>query len=158
MDPTTLAAGAVAALVPYLGEAGKAVAKKAGDAAWGQCEKLWTFLRGRLTGTSAQEALEDLQKQPGDADVQGQARLQLRKALQADPTLVQELAALLQAAQTEARQYLNVTGDNNTIVQSTGSSVSISEFVTPTGNISISGSSTGITPVDSWPLPGGGKK
>lgn len=48
MDPASLAAGAVGVLVPYLAEAGKEVAKKAGGAAWEGTGKLWTLVRSKL--------------------------------------------------------------------------------------------------------------
>ncbi|QLH39179.1 MAG: hypothetical protein HWD60_09825 [Defluviicoccus sp.] len=127
MDPVTVATGVVAALVPYLAAAGTGLATKAGEATFAQCGKLWALLRNRLTGTVAQGALEDLHAAPSEPDVQGQARLQLRKALTADPDLTRELMALLPAAETEARQAMQVTGNDNTSVQAANSTVTITK-------------------------------
>lgn len=125
MDPVTVAAHVVAVLTPYLAAAGTGLATEAGEATWAQCGKLWGLLRERLTGTPAQGALEDLRAEPSEPDVQGQARLQLRKALTADPDLTRELMALLPAAETEARQAMQVTGNDNTSVQAVDSTVTI---------------------------------
>lgn len=121
MDPTTLAAGAVTALVPYLTEAGKGLAFAAGEAAWVHVEKLWALVRGRI----GDDAANDLVSQPGDDDVQGQARLQLRKALAADPAFARDLEALLPPAQTEVRQVFVNKGDNNTQIGANNSTVTI---------------------------------
>lgn len=125
MDPATMGAEVVAALVPYLAEAGKAAAKKVGEAGWDQAGRLWTAVRARLTGAAQQEALADLEAQPEDKAVQGAAEMQLRKALAADEAFARELAALLPAAQTEARQFMHVTGDGNDAVQNLGGTVTI---------------------------------
>ena len=92
MDPATLAAGAVGALVPYLAEAGKELAKKAGGAAWEGAGKLWTLLRSKLTRPEQQSALADLETHPDNKNVQGAAIWQLEKALAEDAELAGALA------------------------------------------------------------------
>lgn len=125
MDPTSLAAAAVTAVVPYLVDAGKGLAGKAGEDAWEQGKKLWTLLRQKLSGTAQSGALDDLSAQPGDDDLQAVARVQLRKALAADEAFAQALAALLPVVQSDTRQAMQVTGDNNTSLQAVGSTVTI---------------------------------
>ncbi len=96
MDPATIAAAVVAFLAPYLAEGGKAVAKKAGEA-------LWEAVKQRLQGKpAAEEALRDLETAPQDEDAQAALRLQVKKALAADPGFLSELARLLEEAEKEA--------------------------------------------------------
>jgi len=125
MDPVTLAAGAVAVLSPYLAEAGKTLAGKAGEAAWQQGEKLWTLVRGKLARPEQQAALAELEAHPADPDVQGAARVQLRKALAEDAGLASALAELLAAMPKTVEQTMSVVGHGNTPVQAVGSSVTI---------------------------------
>jgi hypothetical protein len=80
---------------PYLAEAGKELAKKAGGAAWEGCEKLWTLTRSKLTRPEQQSVLADLETHPDNKNVQGAAIWQLEKALAADPDLARALAELL---------------------------------------------------------------
>ncbi len=48
MEPVSVAAGAVTALVPYLAEAGKAAAGEVGKSTWAGAKKLWTLLQSLL--------------------------------------------------------------------------------------------------------------
>ena len=126
MDPATLAAGAVGALVPYLAEAGKELAKKAGGAAWEGAGKLWTLLRSKLTRPEQQSALADLETHPDNKNVQGAAIWQLEKALAEDAELAGALADLLASLPASGGQTANVAGDNNVVGQADrGSSVNI---------------------------------
>ena len=125
IDPATLAAGAVGALVPYLAEAGKAVAGEIGKSTWAGVSKLWTLLRAKLGKPEQQAALAELEAQPADADVQAAARVQLRKALAEDAGLAAELAALLESLPKTVEQNMEVVGDDNTSVQAVGSNVNI---------------------------------
>jgi hypothetical protein len=96
MDPVTIATSVVAFLAPYLAEGGKAVAKKGGEA-------LWAALQRRFKGKpAAEEALRDVKAAPQHADAQAALRLQLRKALSADPEFLAELAQLLEEAHAGA--------------------------------------------------------
>ncbi len=127
MDPATLAAGAVGALVPYLAEAGKELAKKAGGAAWEGAGKLWTLLRSKLTRPEQQSVLADLETHPADPDVQAAARVQLKKAATEDAEFARALAELLASLPAASGgQTANVAGDNNVVGQADrGSSVNI---------------------------------
>jgi tetratricopeptide (TPR) repeat protein len=101
MDPVTLATAAVAVLAPYLAKAGEGAAKKLGEEAVDAGGKLLFWLRGKLGGR-AQEALDDLKKEPGSEDNQADVRKQLKKALEADPALAAELQAMLPREATDA--------------------------------------------------------
>jgi len=96
-EPVTaaaLASAAVSILAPYLAELAKSGAGKLGEVGAAGVGKLWGRLTARLTGAGA-EAAEDARKNPDDPDAQGALRLQLRKALEADPDFRAEVAALV---------------------------------------------------------------
>ena len=116
-----LATAAVALVTPYLVEGGTELAKKVGEEVGGRVFKLWDALRAKLAG---KEALADFEKQPGDADFQATLRVQLKKALEADPGFRAELAGLVEAIPEQdraaIRQIANITGDRNVTVQSAG--------------------------------------
>jgi hypothetical protein len=117
VEPATLAVGAVAALVPYLAEAGKGMATKAGEAVWQGCEKLWSLLKSTLTKPEQQSALEDLCQHPENKNVQGAATWQVEKALMADAAFAQALADVLESLPESGGQRANVVGDNNIVGQ-----------------------------------------
>jgi hypothetical protein len=96
MEPVTLASAAVAALAPYLANAGEGAAKKIGEKAVETGGKLLGWMRARLSGRG-QEALNDLTASPESTDNQADLRKQLAKALEANPELAAELKAMLPA-------------------------------------------------------------
>ena len=116
-----LAAATVTLVGPYLAKGAEELAKKVGEEAGSRVVKLWDALRAKLAG---KEALADFEKQPEDADFQATLRVQLKKALEADPGFRAELAGLVEAIPEQDRaaiqQIANVTGDQNVTVQSAG--------------------------------------
>ena len=101
MDPMTLAAAAVTIAAPYFGEAGKAAAKKAGEAAVAQVEALVGAIRQKFGANKddyAEQTLARLEQQP---EAEGRRRaltdLVAEKA-EADPAFAQELTNLVEAA------------------------------------------------------------
>lgn len=124
MDLTLLATNAVALLSPYLARAAETAATKVGEMAAEGGGKLLAWMKGRLSGQSrVVEALQDLTQQPTDADSQASLRVGLRKALEAQPELVEELAALLKELGAEklvGNQLQSVSGDYNKVVQAAG--------------------------------------
>jgi hypothetical protein len=128
MDPSTIATTAVACLTPYLVEGGKAAAKKVGGAVGEKVMKLYDTLKAKLIHTPACEALADLESAPKDADLQATMRVQLKKTLEANAPLRDELAALLQdiaPSNAGIRQEANITGDQNITPQIAGDSNTI---------------------------------
>ncbi|MGE0683105.1 MAG: hypothetical protein AB7P69_19665 [Candidatus Binatia bacterium] len=124
IDPATVAATTVACLTPFLPEAGKAVAKRVGDAATDKTMQLYNFLKTKLTSPGAKEALTELEKTPNEEDQQTLFRLTLKKALVDDPHFRDELATLLQALAPQAgevTQTANVMGNENKVAQVSGS-------------------------------------
>jgi hypothetical protein len=80
-----LAATAVRLLVSFLTGAGEAASQKAG-------EDIYRELKRRLRGrAAAKEALAELERQPGDTDIQAAVRVQLRKLLQEDKPFAEYL-------------------------------------------------------------------
>ena len=135
IDPTTLSAlvsSTVALLSPLLSKAlDKAVdtgAEALGKSAVGA---LLDKLKQRLSGTPAEKPLADLAKQPEEADNQADLRKQLKAAVQADPALAAFLQQWL-AQGTQQAQALGVTltatvtGNDNKVVQISGSGNSVS--------------------------------
>jgi hypothetical protein len=123
IDPATLATTAVTCLVPFLTEAGKAVAKRVGDAATDKTVQLYNFLKTKLTSPGASEALTKLEKTPDQTDRQTLFQLTLKDVLVDDPQLRDELAALLEALAPEAggvTQTANVVGNENEVAQVSG--------------------------------------
>jgi len=121
VDVTTLAAGAVAALVPALptlmdmgkgaaGEIGKRTVGKVSDAALG----IWHLLRPKVDASPAlAEAVTDLAQSPDDEDAQAALRVQIRKALMADPELATQLRPLVESSLTSVTQ--TVVGSGNVV-------------------------------------------
>jgi hypothetical protein len=97
MDPTTLAAAAVAAIGPYLAKAAGKAAEGIGEAAVAQGGKLFDKIRAHFAGAPAEaRQLQDLQAAPQDPLNQAAVQKLLRDALQADSALLKELAALVE--------------------------------------------------------------
>ena len=107
---------AVAAVALLATKAVEAVGGEAGE----RIVKLYDKVKAKLTGGGA-EALADLEKQPEDADSQAALRVQLKKALEADPAFRAELAALVEEIKAKGGdqiiQSANVTGDQNVTTQ-----------------------------------------
>jgi hypothetical protein len=96
MDPATIAAAVVAAIAPYLAKAAGKIAEGVGEAAVAQGGKLFDRLRARFAGAPAEaKQLQDLQAAPHDPLNRAAVQKLLRDALQSDPALLKELAALL---------------------------------------------------------------
>jgi hypothetical protein len=128
IDPATLATTAVTCLVPFFTEAGKAVAKRVGDAATDKTVQLYNFLKTKLTSSGASEALRKLEQTPDQPNRQSLFRLTLEDVLVDDPQFRDELAALLEKLAPEARgttQTANVVGNENAVAQVSGSGNSV---------------------------------
>ena len=89
-----LAATAVAALSPYLKEAGMELAKNAGKESASAGVKLLTWMHEKLSGR-AKKALSNLEQKPDSELHQDDVRTQLAKLLESQPELIPELRALL---------------------------------------------------------------
>ena len=118
MDITILSATAVALLSPYLAEAGKAAAKKAGEAIADTVPKIYQVIKAKFAQKpTAAEALTELEKNPTDEDLQAAIRVQLKKLLAEDSSFANQLQQLIETAQAVAASNItNVTGDGIAVV------------------------------------------
>ena len=104
-DPNEIArqvAPFLAPFLPYLLKAGEKAAEEAGRklgaAAWEQAQALWARLRPKVEARPAlKEAVADAAANPRDEDALAALRLQLRKLLEEDPALQEEVLRLMQS-------------------------------------------------------------
>ncbi|MBN1235958.1 MAG: hypothetical protein JW999_07910 [Methanotrichaceae archaeon] len=138
MDVSILAAEIAAFLAPYLpdlaklgGKAAEEASKKLGSDAFESAKGLWGRLRPKVEAKpAAQEAVMDVAASPEDKDAQAALRLQLKKILAEDETLVQEILGLWQEA--KARNAGAVAKGERSVAVS--GNVSKSVIVTGDGN------------------------
>ena len=94
-----LAKGAVAALTPYLVDMGKGASKIGAE---NKLSDLYRTIKERTKETPrADEALSDLEDAPEDQDLQASLRVQLKKLLENNPDLIEELRQKLQEARDD---------------------------------------------------------
>lgn len=129
MDPFTLAIAsqAMAFLTPFLTKAGEEFANKVGDAAYGQCKRLYDAVRTRFTkeapidGGNASLALDALAKDP---DMASTVETKLARILQTDPDFANTLEQILRSgplqsievgdeSTAEGNQMKNRTGEGS---------------------------------------------
>lgn len=126
MDIPFLAASAVALLTPYVVEGSKAFSKKVGDATFEGVGKLLSLVKGKLAGPVA-----ELEAAPSDEDNQTLLRIQLKKALEADPAFAEEVQTLVKDIEAKGgdplTQMMTVTGDNNQSIQISGAGNAINK-------------------------------
>lgn len=101
MDIIQIAMTAVAIIAPYLGQAGEAMAKTAGEKAWGKVEALYQAIRRKFAADKddyAQKTLERLEAEP-TADTRQTALADvLAEKAKSEPSFAQELARLVTGA------------------------------------------------------------
>jgi hypothetical protein len=122
-DPTTiatLAASAVAVLTPMLKKAAGKAFEKVGESAAGT---LFEGLKKRFTHGSAKEALEDLVKHPADGDLQGMLRVQLKKAMEADPAFAAQVKEWVNKKSQPGGQTAIASDHSQAAVADNGSTV-----------------------------------
>ena len=113
---------AAAAAGYLIAKASGKLAENMGGEVGNRIVKLWDAVRAKLAG---KDALADFEQSPEDADTQGALRLQLRKALEADPAFKEEVEKLI--GELEAKggrqaitQTATITGDQSKIAQVAG--------------------------------------
>jgi hypothetical protein len=120
VDPGILANAVaifLAPALPYLlnlgGKAGEEAAKKLGGEGWEKAKRLWQRLLPKVEGKeTARGAAADLAAAPEDGDAVAQFRFQVKKLLEAEPALAEELARLLgpETAGTSYRAEVHGSG------------------------------------------------
>lgn len=93
----------LAPCLPFLLNVGnKAVegaSQKVGEDVWNKAKAIWAKLHPKVEAkAAAKEAATDVAENPGDEDLQASLRVQLKKILDADTTLAEEIAQILQAS------------------------------------------------------------
>lgn len=122
MDPATLAAEAVAFVTPYLLDFAKNLGA---DAASDGAKSVWAWIKGKLASPAGAEAAGDAERDPKKPLNVDALRTALAKALDADPAAAEALQALLKKSGASLTQTSNVTGNGNTVVQASGSTVNV---------------------------------
>ncbi|MCT7970743.1 hypothetical protein [Laspinema olomoucense] len=113
-------------LIAAMGTVGNGTLTAVGEAVPQKVQQLWGKMIGALTRKpAAQEAATDLATAPDDPDLQAAFRVQLKKVLEADPVLAEEIASWLaeqpeEIAQTSIQQT-TIGNQNQTIGQVSGS-------------------------------------
>lgn len=94
-----VAAAAVAVLIPYLSQAGGAIAEQAGQAAVAGMKDLYAAVRRKFDAdpdVAARSTLRELEEQPEDEARQAALIRVLVEKAAADPSFAEELSALMQ--------------------------------------------------------------
>jgi hypothetical protein len=112
----------LAPLLPYLVKGGEKAAEEVGgkvaEAGMDLAKRIWGKLRPAVESKpAAQEAVQDVAREPDQEDPRAALRLQLKKLLEQDPTLAQELASLLQGS-PEGAVHIQAIGDRSVAGQS----------------------------------------
>ena len=99
MDPATIAtiaAGAVAALAPYLKKTGEMFAEEVGKKTFEKIASLYQAIKDRFKDQPAKKrTLKELEEMPEGQDVQAALCLQLEKQMTADVDFAEALRQLL---------------------------------------------------------------
>lgn len=111
----------LAPFLPFLMNVGNKVfdgaVAKAGEDAWDKAKAVWAKLQPKVeTRPAALEAAADVAKAPDDEDLRVALRVQLKKLLEQDELLAQEIARIMQEnAQGNSGDKVvqNITGENN---------------------------------------------
>ena len=122
----------LAPFLPALVRAGEKAVEKAadavGDEAFAYARKLWEKLKpGVEAKPAAKEAAEEVAARPDDEDALAALRLQLRKLLESDRGLADELSRIWQEAQAANVVQVTASGERSVAV---GGDVSGSSIVT----------------------------
>jgi hypothetical protein len=115
----------IASITPALIEIGKGGAKKIGEAGG---DSVVGWLRSKMTGPAAREALADLEAAPENPDLQAALRVQLAKLLTKEPALLAELQALLPTPGVggdSMAQHVEGAGAKGAQIKGDGNSVTI---------------------------------
>lgn len=103
-------------LLPYLlsktdESAGRAV-EAVGSAAWDRAKTIWRILWPKVEAKEgARDVVETLAENPGDEAARGAFQFQLRKILESDSTLAQEVGVIVRQA-----QRAGILADNGAVV------------------------------------------
>ena len=111
----------LAPFLPFLMNVGNkvfdSVIAKVGEDAWGKAKAVWVKLQPKVeTKQAALEAATNVAKAPDDEGLQVELCVQLKKLLEQDELLAQEIARIMQGnahGNSGDKVVQNVTGENN---------------------------------------------
>ncbi|MDZ8091801.1 MAG: hypothetical protein RMZ42_07640 [Nostoc sp. DedQUE05] len=115
----------LAPCLPFLLNVGnKAVegaSQKVGEDVWNKAKAIWAKLHPKVEAKeAANEAATDVAQKPEDEDLQASLRVQLKKILEADTALAEEIAKILQASTNQPGDNIQVSAnayDQSTVKQ-----------------------------------------
>ncbi len=115
----------LSSFLPYLLKAGEKAAEEAGkqlgEDTWDWAKGLWRKLHPKIEEKpSLLEAVKDVAANPKDKDYQAVLRVQLKKLLEQDTELANEIASLLQEKPKTARQNIGMVMASRDAMISTG--------------------------------------
>ncbi|MEH1805813.1 hypothetical protein [Nostoc sp.] len=91
--------------------------QKVGEDVWNKAKAIWGKLHPKV---EAKEAATDVAQKPEDEDLQASLRVQLKKILEADTVLAEEIAKILQASTDQPGDNIQVSAnayDQSTVKQ-----------------------------------------
>ena len=108
----------LAPCLPFLLKVGnKAVegaSEKVGEDVWNKAKAIWAKLRPKVEAKeAAKEAVIDVAQKPEDKDLQASLRVQLKKILDADTALAEEIAQILQASTDKPGDNIQMHGTSH---------------------------------------------
>jgi hypothetical protein len=120
----------LAPCLPFLlnmsGKVAEGASQKVGEDAWNKAKAIWAKLLPKVEAKeAAKEAAADVAQNPEDEDLQASLRVQIKKILDADTTLAEEIAKIWQETKSadssvslNAQSYdesiqINTAGDVN---------------------------------------------
>jgi hypothetical protein len=102
-------------------KAAEGASGKVGEDVWNSAKAIWAKLWPKVEAKeAAKEAAEDVAKNPDDEDLQVSLRVQLKKILEADTELAEEIAKILQAEIDKPGDNIQMSAnayDNSTVKQ-----------------------------------------
>ncbi|MBO1062672.1 MAG: hypothetical protein AN483_15330 [Aphanizomenon flos-aquae MDT14a] len=96
----------LAPCLPFLltmgNKAAEGASQKVGEDVWNSAKVIWAKLWPKVEAKeAAKEAAEDVAKNPDDEDLQVSLRVQLKKILEADTALAEEIAKILEEQKSD---------------------------------------------------------
>ncbi|BAY92964.1 MULTISPECIES: hypothetical protein [unclassified Tolypothrix] len=115
----------LAPCLPFLLNVGnKAIegaSQKVGEDGWNKAKAIWAKLHPKVEAKeAAKEAAADVAQNPDDEDLQASLRVQIKKILDADTALAEEIAKILQASSDKPGDNIAISAnayDNSSVKQ-----------------------------------------
>ncbi|MBD2297573.1 hypothetical protein [Nostoc sp. FACHB-190] len=115
----------LAPCLPFLlnvgGKVAEGASQKVGEDVWNKAKAIWGKLQPKVEAKeAAKEAAADVAQTPDDEDLQASLRVQLKKILDADTALAEEITKILQASAENSGDNIQVSAnayDNSKVKQ-----------------------------------------